>query len=52
MISYDGYVGVQEPLSGNVFNLLNSSELLQLTKEVNDRSGATSQLYGTSYTLP
>ncbi len=51
-ISYDGYVGVQEPLSGNVFNLLNSAQLLQLTKEVNDRSGATSQLYGTNYVLP
>ena len=51
-ISYDAYVGVQEPLGGNVFNLLSSTQLMQLTKEVNDRAGGTSQLYGTSYVLP
>jgi TonB-dependent starch-binding outer membrane protein SusC len=51
-ISYDGYVGVQEPLGGNVFNLLNSAGLMELTKQVNTRAGGTSQLYGTDYKLP
>jgi TonB-linked SusC/RagA family outer membrane protein len=32
VISYDAYYGNQQPLSGNVFNLLNSQDFARLTK--------------------
>ncbi len=51
-ISYDAFYGTQRPLGGNPFHLLNTNGLLQLTQQVDQRSGATSQLYGTSFTVP
>jgi TonB-linked SusC/RagA family outer membrane protein len=35
IISYDAYYGIQQPLPGNVFNLLNSEDFARLTKQVN-----------------
>lgn len=52
VINYDGFVGTQRPKGGNPFHLLNSPELLTLTKTVDQRAGATSQLYGPSFTMP
>lgn len=37
-IAYDTYYGIQLPLSGNVFNLLNSEDFARLTKQVNPNS--------------
>jgi TonB-dependent starch-binding outer membrane protein SusC len=51
-ITYDGYIGTQQPIGGNPYNLLNTQGLLQLTQEVDQRAGATSQLYGPNFTLP
>lgn len=34
-LSYDGYYGVQLPKSGNVFNLMNSTDYARITKQVN-----------------
>ena len=51
-ISYDGFVGTQRPIGGNPFHLLSSPELLTLTQRVDVAAGATSQLYGTNFTLP
>ncbi len=51
-ITYDGYIGTQQPIGGNPYDLLNTSGLLQLTKEVDQRAGTTSQLYGPNFTLP
>jgi TonB-dependent starch-binding outer membrane protein SusC len=53
VISYDGYVGTQRPISGNPYNLLNTPGLRDLTLSVNTRLGLTSQLYGgATYTIP
>ena len=35
VITYDSYYGIQLPLPGNVFNLLNSADFARLTKQVN-----------------
>ena len=35
VITYDTYYGMQLPLPGNVFNLLNSEDFARLTKQVN-----------------
>ena len=47
-VSYDGYIGVQEPLSGNPLHLLNTPEMLELTHKV----GVPSTLYGPNWTIP
>jgi len=52
VISYDGFVGTQRPKGGNPFHLLNSPELLTLTKTVDQRAGATSNLYGPNFVMP
>jgi len=51
-ISFDGYVGTQQPISGNPFNLTNSEGLMDITAQVNQRIGGASQLYGANYVLP
>jgi TonB-linked SusC/RagA family outer membrane protein len=51
-ISYDGFVGSTQPIGGNAFHLLNSQELLTLTKQVDVGAGTPSQLYGPNYTMP
>ena len=51
-ITYDGFVGSTQPIGGNAFHLLNSQELLTLTKQVDVAAGTPSQLYGPSYTMP
>jgi TonB-dependent starch-binding outer membrane protein SusC len=47
-INYDGYVGVQEPLSGNPLHLLNTPEMMQMNKLL----GTASDLYTANYVLP
>jgi len=47
-ISYDGFVGVQEPLSGNPMHLLNAQEMMQLAQKAGDRT----DLYGPNYQIP
>ncbi len=42
-ISYDGFIGVQEPLSGNVWNLMNPVQQSELAFTAND--GPTEALY-------
>jgi len=42
-VSYDGFVGVQEPLSGNVWHLMNSVQQSQLAFTAGDK--ATEALY-------
>jgi TonB-dependent starch-binding outer membrane protein SusC len=51
-LTYDGYYGTQRPLSGNPFHLLNSPELLNLTREVDQRDTLTSVLYGPNFVMP
>jgi TonB-linked SusC/RagA family outer membrane protein len=48
VVTYDGYVGVQEPISGNPLHLLNSTEMMQMNQKI----GQNTALYGTNYTLP
>ncbi|WP_259066705.1 SusC/RagA family TonB-linked outer membrane protein [Mucilaginibacter sp. X4EP1] len=51
VISYDGYVGQQRPLGGNVWHLMNPSQQSTLTFEAGDKGGET--LYpGGAGTLP
>ncbi len=47
-VNYDGYVGSQQPLSGNPLNLLNAEEMRQLAQKV----AIGNPLYGPGYTIP
>lgn len=51
-IAYDGYVGTQQPIGGNPFDLLNTNGLMALTQQVNTLYGGVSALYGPNYTVP
>ncbi len=47
-LNYDGYVGVQKPISGNPLHLLDAPEMMQLAQKVGDGT----DLYGDNYTIP
>ncbi|MEP7141411.1 MAG: TonB-dependent receptor [Ferruginibacter sp.] len=47
-VSYDGYVGVQEPIGGNPLNLLNAEEMRQLAQKV----AVNNPFYGPNWVIP